>query len=101
MHQYQVTWPGWVALFNWLQKRGKKRKFSSLFTRTSQNAIYVSPAGMGRQRDTHSQAARGALGGLGICIFYKLPGVFWLPLLRSLLYILPKPAGLGMCMVLR
>lgn len=63
--------------------------------------FYVSPVGMGRQRKTHIPRLLGTLGGLGICIFYKLPGVFWLPLLRSLLYILPKPAGLGMCMVLR
>lgn len=101
MHQYQVTWPGWVALFNWFQRRGKKRTFSSLFTGTSPNAICVSPGGTGRQRKTQIPRLLRALGGLGICIFYKLPGVFWLPLVRSLLYFLPKPAGLGTCMVLR
>ena len=56
---------------------------------------------MGRQRKTQIPRRLGALGGLGTCIFYKLPGIFWLPLLRSLLYILPKPAGLGTFMVLR
>ena len=101
MHQYQAPWPGWVALFNWLQKRGKKRTFSSLFTGISPNAICVSPWGMGRQRKTQIPRLLGAFGGLGTCIFYKLPGIFWLPLLRSLLYILPKPAGLGTFMVLR
>lgn len=45
MYQHQVTWPGWVALFNWLQKRRKMRKFSCFLDRSFQNAICVRVTG--------------------------------------------------------
>lgn len=45
MCQHRATWPSWVSLFNGLPKRGKKRKFSHLFDRCSQNQACVNHGG--------------------------------------------------------